>query len=152
VLLLAALAAGFLLSPASATRAHAGKATAAVATPTGSAKLTALQRIQMMVAKLNAEAATPEGEERVVTRLSTQLRVPAETLRQQKSDWGIGYGELAMLYGFARTGKPQVTADRVYEMRAVGMDWPEIAKTLRVKIDAVATRMKRQQPRTRAAK
>jgi hypothetical protein len=142
-LLLAALAACFLPLLASAPGALAAPPPAAVATPTGSAKLTALQRIQRMVAKMNADAATPEGEARVVRTLSAQLRMPEETLRQQKQDWGVGYGEVAMIYGFARTGKPQVTAERVHEMRAGGMDWNAIAKELRVKIDAVATRMKR---------
>lgn len=142
-MILAALAAGLLLFLVPPPAALAKEPRAAVATPTGSAKLTALQRIQKMVAKMNADAATPEGEARVVRTLSAQLRVPEETLRQQKQDWGVGYGDLAMIYGFARSGKPQVTADRVYEMRSNGMDWNAIAKELRIKIDAVATRMKR---------
>lgn len=142
-LLLAALAVGLLLLLAPAPAAAADQPPAAVATPTGNAKMTSMQRIQMMVAKTNTDASTPEGEARVVKTLSGQLRVPEETLRQQKKDWGIGYGDLAMLYGFARSGKPQVTADRVYDMRAGGMDWKAIAKELRVNVDAVAARMKK---------
>ena len=76
-LLVAAIAAAF---PASFT--HAAKAPAPVATPTGSAKETPLQRIQRTVARINAEAETPEGEEQVVQRLSSQLRVDSELLRQ----------------------------------------------------------------------
>jgi len=142
-LLLAALAAGLLSFVVYAPPALGADVPAAVATPTGSAKMTSLQRIQKMVAKINADASTPEGEAAVVKSLSAQLRVPEETLRQQKKDWGVGYGDLSMIYGFARTGRPQVTADRVYGMRAAGMDWNAIAKQLGVKIDAVATRMKR---------
>ena len=48
-----------------------------------------------------------------------------------------------MVYGFARAGKPQVVPERVVEMRRSGMDWKAIAKELGVKVDAVATRMKR---------
>ena len=136
--LVAAIAASF---PMSLTQA--AKAPTPVATPTGSAKQTALQRIQRTAARINAEAATPEGEEQVVHRLSSQLRVDSELLRQQKKDWGIGYGEVAMVYGFARAGSPQVVPERVVEMRRSGMDWKAIAKDLRVKVDAVATRMKR---------
>ena len=141
--ILAALAAGLLLFLVPPPGAPAKEPPPAVATPTGSAKLTSLQRIQRMVAKMNADASTPEGEAKVVRTLSAQLRVPEETLRQQKQDWGLGYGDLAMIYGFARAGKPQVTADRVYEMRSSGMDWKAIAKELHVKIDAVAARMRR---------
>ncbi len=122
---------------------QAAKAPTPLATPTGSAKETPLQRIQRNVARINAEAATPEGEEQVVQRLSSQLRVDSELLRQQKKDWGIGYGEVAMVYGFARGGRPQVVPERVVEMRRSGMDWKAIAKELGVKVDAVATRMKR---------
>ncbi len=127
----------------SAPSALAAKAPQSVATPTGSAKVTSLQRIQMMVARLDAEASTPEGEADVVQRLSTQLRVGSQTLEQQKNDWGIGYGELAMVYGFARAGRPQVVPEKVVEMRKAGADWQTIARQLGVKVDVVATRMKR---------
>lgn len=145
-LLIAAIAASFHAPPA-----RAAKAPRPVATPTGSAKETALQRIQRAVARINAEAETPAGEEQVVQRLSSQLRVDSELLRQQKNDWGIGYGEVAMVYGFARSGKPQVIPEKVVEMRKSGMDWEAIAKQMGVKVDAVATRMKRQVGRAPAA-
>jgi hypothetical protein len=108
-------------------------------------KETALQRIQRMVARMNQEASTPEGEAAVVTRLSTQLRVAPETLREQHAAWSLGYGELSMVYGFARASKKKgVTPESVMEMRRAGTAWQEIAKELGVKIDAVASRMKRQ--------
>jgi hypothetical protein len=108
-------------------------------------KETALQRIQRMVARMNQEASTPEGEAEVVTRLSTQLRVAPEALREQHAAWGLGYGELSMVYGFARASKKKgVTPEGVMEMRRSGAAWEAIAKDLGVKIDAVASRMKRQ--------
>ncbi len=127
----------------SAPSALAAKSPQTIATPTGSAKVTSLQRIQMMVARLDAEASTPEGEADVVQRLSTQLRVAPQTLEQQKNDWGVGYGELAMVYGFARAGRPQVVPEKVVEMRKAGLEWQTIARQLGVKVDVVATRMKR---------
>jgi hypothetical protein len=143
----AAAAAALILMLAPAPPAAAGKAPPAVATPTGSAKQTALQRIQRMAARLNAESSTPEGEEQVVTRLAAQLRVSADSLRSQKRGWGVGYGEVAMIYGFARSGRLQVVPERVLDMRRSGMDWQAIANDLGVKVDAVATRMNRQQRR-----
>ena len=107
-------------------------------------KETSLQRIQRMVAKINAEASTPEGEAAVVTRLSQQLRVPSDSLRQQHTRWGLGYGEVSMVYGFAKASKKKgVTPDQVVEMRRSGMEWEAIGKELGVKVDTVASKMKK---------
>lgn len=107
------------------------------------AKETSLERIQRAVAKIDAEASTPEGEADVVQRLSTQLSVPPDTLTAQHENWGVGYGEVAMVYGFARASKKPITPEQVVEMRRSGMDWDAIAKNLGVKVDTVATRMKK---------
>jgi len=143
----AAVWAALTLLTAPAPNARAAKAPPALATPTGTARQTPLQRVQRMAARLNAEARTPEGESDVVARLTAQLHVAADSLRNQKDRWGVGYGELAMVYGFARAGWPQGAPERVVELRRAGMDWPSIAKDLGVKVDAVATRMSRQQRR-----
>ena len=104
-------------------------------------KETSLQRIQRSVAKINAEASTPEGEVAVVARLSTQLAVPADSLRQQRLDWGLDYGEVAMVHGFRRASKKPITPVEIVEMRRSGMEWDKIAKELGVKVDAVASKM-----------
>lgn len=110
-------------------------------------KETALQRIQRSVARINQEAATPEGEAIVIDRLSSQLRVTPEALRSQHDTWAIGYGEIAMVYGFARSARKQpTTPESVVEQRRMGKDWDVIAKDLGVKIDTVASRLKRQEP------
>ena len=109
-----------------------------------SGKETALTRIQRMVVRVNKEASTPEGEEAVVARLAAQLRVTPETLRAEHDQWGLGYGEVAMVYGFARSSrKPGTTPDQVVEKRKGGASWETIAKDLGIKIDTVASRMKR---------
>jgi hypothetical protein len=106
-------------------------------------KETALQRIQKSVAKINAEASTPEGEEAVVNRLSKQLAVSPDTLRAQQQMWGIGYGEVAMVHGFSRASRTKATPADVVEMRRSGMEWDAIGKELGVKVDNVASRMKK---------
>jgi hypothetical protein len=106
-------------------------------------KETSLQRIQKMVAKLNAEASTPEGEEAVVNRLSKQLAVPPETLRQQQQMWGTGFGDVAMVYGFSRASRKKATPDEVVELRRSGKEWDAIGKEIGVNVDAVASRMKK---------
>ncbi|HEU4940552.1 MAG TPA: hypothetical protein VFT97_02945 [Candidatus Eisenbacteria bacterium] len=106
-------------------------------------KETAMQRIQRMVAKINAEASTPEGEARVVAGLSKQFAVAPDTLEAQHADWGLGYGEMSMVYGFARSSKTKATPGQVVDMRRSGMSWENIGKKLGVKVDAVASRMKK---------
>ncbi|HEY6221603.1 MAG TPA: hypothetical protein VIX13_03615 [Candidatus Eisenbacteria bacterium] len=108
------------------------------------AKETSLQRIQKMVARINAEASTPEGEQAVLDRLSKQLSASPDSLRAQHSAWGLGYGEVAMAYGFARASKkPGVTPEQVVEMRKGGMAWDAIGKELGVRVDTVAAKMRR---------
>jgi len=111
--------------------------------PTKTAPETALQRIQHTVARIDAEAKTPEGESRVVERLSAQLGVSRDSLQAQHDAWGLGYGEVAMAYGFARASRNGRTPADVVAMRSAGTGWLDIAKALGVKVDAVANRMKR---------
>lgn len=106
-------------------------------------KETSLQRIQKMVAKINFEASTPEGEVAVVNRLSKQLGITPEALRQEQQKWGIGYGEVAMVYGFSRASRKKATPDQVVELRRSGMEWDAIGKEIGVNVDAVASRMKK---------
>lgn len=136
--LLLALAA----TPAAARAEDAPTTTTTVVAPV-STKETSLQRIQKMVAKIDAEAATPEGEANVLARLSKQLAVQPDTLEAQHQDWGLGYGEISMVYGFARTSKTKATPQQVVEMRRSGLQWDVIAKQLGVKVDTVASRMKK---------
>ena len=104
---------------------------------------TALQRIQRSVLTINKQASTPEGEAVVLKRLRSQLGVSEDTLRNQHATWGLGYGEIAMAYGFAKSSKKGKTPADVVEMRNSGKDWDAIAKDLGVKVDQVATKMKK---------
>lgn len=123
--------------------ALAATTTSTATTGSVNTKETALQRIQRMVARIDAEASTPEGEEAVVARLSKQLGVSAESLQVQHANWALGYGEISMVYGFARASKKPVTPDQVVEMRRSGLDWEALGKSLGVKVDTVASKMKK---------
>lgn len=111
-------------------------------------KETSLQRIQRSVARIDREASTPEGEAAVVKRLSAQLRMPEDSLRARREAWALSYGEIAMVYGFARASRRQSATlpDQIVEMRREGLDWKVIAKQLGVSIDAVASRVRRNEP------
>jgi hypothetical protein len=121
--------------------------TAASTTP-ATTKETALQRIQRSVARIDKEASTPEGEARVVTRLSTQLGMPEDTLRARREGWALSWGEVAMVYGFARSAKKQSATlpDEIVEMRRSGMAWDAIGKKIGVNVNTVAARVQKSVP------
>lgn len=131
-----------LISPPAALCGETSTTTTTATSPVAT-KETSLQRIQKMVARIDAEASTPEGEANVVARLSKQFAVSADTLEAQHQNWGLSYGEIAMVYGFARSSKTKATPDQVVAMRRSGMAWETIGKELGVKVDTVASRMKK---------
>jgi len=135
--LVAALAVLAVLAPPMPERALAKTG------PTKTTPESALHRIQRTVAAIDAEAGTPDGETRVLARLSAQLRTSSDTLQTEHQTWGLGYGELAMAYGFARASRAHKTPAEVVEMRRQGIDWLDIAKQIGVKVDTVANRMNR---------
>jgi hypothetical protein len=110
-----------------------------------STKETSLQRIQRSVARIDREASTPEGEANVVKRLAMQLGMPEDSLRARHDAWALGYGEIAMVYGFARASRRQSATlpDQIVDMRRDGQDWKAIARQLGISIDAVASRVRR---------
>ena len=87
------------------------------------------------------QPSTPEGEVYVIARMSKQFAVSPDTLEIQHANWGLGYGEMTMVYGFARSSKTKATPDQVVDMRRSGMSWEKIGKEIGVKVDAVASRM-----------
>jgi hypothetical protein len=130
-------------TPAAARAGDAPTTTTTTVVAPVNTKETAMQRIQRMVAKINAEASTPEGEVNVVARMSKQFAVSPDTLEVQHSNWGLDYGEMTMVYGFARSSKTKATPDHVVDLRRSGMSWETIGKEIGVKVDTVASRMKK---------
>jgi len=114
------------------------------ATPNQANKETSLQRIQRYVISIDHEASTPEGEQAVIARLSQQLHASPDSLQSEHARWGLGYGEVAMVHGFAHDSKISgVTPDDVVAMRRTGKSWEDIGKQLGVKVDNVAVKMKK---------
>jgi hypothetical protein len=135
---------GSFPSPAASTTPVATPATTVPTTT----KETALQRIQRSVARIDRQASTPEGEAQVVSRLSAQLGMPEDTLRARREGWALSYGEVAMVYGFARSAKKQSATlpDQIVEMRRSGMAWDAIGRKIGVNVDTVAARVQKSVP------
>lgn len=131
-------------TPVPPATAYGTPVPSATPAPNQGNKETSLQRIQRYVASINQEASTPEGEQVVIARLSQQLHASPDSLQSERARWGLGYGEVAMIHGFARDSKiPSITTDDVVAMRRAGKSWEDIGKQLGVKVDNVAVRMKK---------
>jgi parvulin-like peptidyl-prolyl isomerase len=147
--------AGILLAAPSLARAQSTSTTTTSGTvpqpvTTGGAQtqMTPLMRIQRAVAKINAQASTPEGEAEVVKQLCSRLSVTPDSLEACRDRWGLDYGETAMVLTFAKSSKKKVTPDEIVEMRRSGTEWDVIAKDLGLNIQAVAKRMGKNVPPT----
>jgi len=146
----AAALVGFLLAgpclAQSGSTTTSGTVPAPVTTGGVATQVTPLMRIQRSVAKINAQASTPEGEAEVVKQLSSRLKVSPDTLEANRVKWGLGWGETAMVYTFAKSSKKPITPDGVVEMRRSGTEWDVIAKDLGINIQAVAKKMNKNVP------
>lgn len=86
---------------------------------------------------VNRAAGTPEGEQRVVERLSTELNVPAETLRTERGQFKVGWGELSIAHRLSRaTGVPVAALVGQHQN---GMGWGEIAKAHNLKLGPIVS-------------
>jgi hypothetical protein len=104
-------------------------------------QMTPLMRIQRAVARIDAQASTPEGQEQVIHQISSRLKVPPDSIEASHKRWGLGYGEVAMAYTFAKASKKPITPDGVVDLRRSGVEWDAIAKDLGINIQAVAKKM-----------
>lgn len=90
---------------------------------------------------LNRAAQTPEGERRVVEHLSQELKVPAATLRAQREQSKLGWGELSIAYRLSQqTGVP---VKQLIAEHKSGKGWGEIAKEYKVKLGPIISEGKK---------
>jgi hypothetical protein len=82
-------------------------------------------------------ARTPAGEQRVVSRLAADLGVPESTLRAQRAQSKLGWGELSIAYRLAqRTGTP---VNQIIAEHKAGKGWGVIAQEHDVKLGKVVS-------------
>jgi hypothetical protein len=90
---------------------------------------------------INRAAATPEGRERVVEHLSKELNVPAATLRAQREQSKLGWGELSIAHRLSQ--KTGVPVDQLIAEHKSGKGWGAIAKEHNVKLGPVVSELKK---------
>lgn len=84
---------------------------------------------------VNRAAMTPQGEERVVARLSRELNVPAATLRAQRAQFRVGWGELVIANRLSQTTNVPVAT--LLGQHQSGMGWGAIARAQGLKVGAL---------------
>lgn len=90
---------------------------------------------------VNRAAKTPRGEQRVVERLSQELKVPAATLRAKREQSKLGWGELSIAYRLSeKTGVP---VDQLIAEHKDGKGWGAIAKEHNVKLGPLVSEVKK---------
>lgn len=90
---------------------------------------------------INRAAATPEGRERVVEHLSKELNVPPATLRAQREQSKLGWGELSIAHRLSQ--KTRVPVDQLIAEHKSGRGWGAIAKEHNVKLGPVVSELKK---------
>ena len=90
---------------------------------------------------VNRAARTPEGEQRVVEHLSQELKVPAATLRAQREQSKLGWGELSIAYRLSQ--KTGVPVDQLIAEHKSGKGWGAIAKAHNVSLGPLVSEVKK---------
>jgi len=90
---------------------------------------------------INRAAATPEGSQRVVEHLSKELNVPAATLRAQREQSKLGWGELSIANRLSQ--KTGVPVDQLIAEHKSGKGWGAIAKERDVKLGPMVGELKK---------
>lgn len=97
--------------------------------------------LEKSVAALDEAGKKPEGQARVLERISKDTSVPVKTLEEQRERSKLGFGGLFIANVLAKeTGK---TFDQIVAWHKDGKGWGEIAKENNVKLGPVISQAKR---------
>lgn len=95
------------------------------------------KKLERAAARINAQSNTPEGEIKVLTKISDETGVPVAMLQTQRSQTKLGYGELLIANSLASaSGK---TFDEIAALKASGQGWGKIAKTYDLKLGKIVS-------------
>lgn len=107
--------------------------------------------INQMIASLNADAAKPGGDERVLKSISASTHVPVAILAKEKAASGLTYGDLYIAHAISNAaGK---SFNDVVKLKKQGKSWDKIADENNVsiggkKLNAAAQTKPQMKPRS----
>ena len=86
---------------------------------------------------MNTQVQTTNGQDRVLSSISSETGVPVSTLQAQRAQTGLGFGELRTANLLANaTGK---SFDDIVALKNSGMGWGKIAKENNVKLGPIVS-------------
>jgi hypothetical protein len=83
------------------------------------------QKLQGTVRAIDKEA-SKNGDRVVSARMFAEFRVPVETIQAERTRLSASWGELVVAHTL-RANAPGVTIDQLFDMRAEGLGWGQIA-------------------------
>lgn len=108
------------------------------------------KRLEREARKLDREAAQAQGADRVFARMSEELGIPVETLKQQKESSKLGFGDLFIADSLAKaTGK---TFEELLAEFQGGKGWGQIANANNVRLGEIISQAKRNANAVEAAR
>lgn len=110
--------------------------------PKDSPKMTREERrLEKEAKRIDREASDPAGEERVLTRLSGDLGVSTQTLKQQREQSKLSYGNLFIANSLAKSSNTSFS--QIAAERESGKGWGKIAKDHNLKLGDVVSGAKK---------
>ena len=82
--------------------------------------------LEELSAAIESASKEPDGDRVVVGHLSRKLAIPVETLRTQRMQTGLGWGDLLLANRISR--EAQLSFDQVVAELKSGRSWTEIAR------------------------
>ena len=85
---------------------------------------------------------TSKGDAEVAGRIATEFGMTPDALTAERAQYGRGWGELVVAHTLQANAKSDVTVADLFDMRAQGMGWGQIAAGLGLKLGAVVPAVK----------
>ena len=108
------------------------------------------KRLEREARKLDREAAQAQGEDRVLARMSEELGIPVETLKQQKESSKLGFGDLFIADSLAKATNK--TFEELLAEFQGGKGWGRIANENNVRLGEIISQAKRNANAVEAAR
>lgn len=90
-------------------------------------------RLEGVVSNLETEA-TRLGDATFTERFATQFGVTVDVLTQQRTQYGVEWGDLFLAYSIQSASKTTLTLDQIFQMRGSGSTWTQIARSVKVPV------------------
>jgi len=99
------------------------------------------KKVEENVKDVNVEAVT-NGDATVADRFAAEFGITSEGLLAERTQYGVGWGELMVVHTLLASAPNGTTADNLYTLHADGMGWGQIAYGLGLRAASVAAAMK----------